>query len=85
MLAETANRNQISIKPNPASDFISVQTEQAPPIDYRIVTENGIVVRTGVLTKQHQTINIQKLGSGIYWLQLLTDEQHSQSISFVKE
>jgi|GEM_PF-1162862 len=85
MLTETANRNQILIKPNPASDFISVQTEQAPPIDYRIVTENGIVVRTGVLTEQQQTINIQKLGSGIYWLQLLTDEQHNQSISFVKE
>ena len=61
----------IQVYPNPNDGQLFVELEQyISIIDYSIVDLNGRIILSGVLSKQKSLIDIQKLKSGVYLIQV---------------
>ena len=64
---EDFSKNNIILSPNPASNFIHVQSDLN--LNFRILNEMGQMIKRGVV--DHKTINIEDLKTGIYFIELI--------------
>ena len=72
------------IFPNPATDFISLKTDKSIlPSTYRILNQSGNIVLTGTLMLENQGINISRLSSGLYILEI--EKEKIQSFKVIKK
>lgn len=62
-------KNQISIYPNPASDFIHIKSSSGP-FAYSLVNSLGITVDTGKLNSENEILNVSLLSAGLYFLRI---------------
>ena len=69
-----ASINTFSISPNPASDFVSFDLDEAyaKNADYRVYDLLGNQVMAGVLTGPHSRIDLHALQSGVYMVKCTT-------------
>ena len=85
--AEIQNLNQfhsIKVFPNPASDFISIESSFVNPnSSYTIFEQTGRKVLTGSLTNKTTLVDIKQLKQGIYFIQL--GNRNKQKIQLIKE
>ena len=85
--AEIQNLNQfhsIKVFPNPASDFISIESSFVRPnSSYTIFEQTGRKVLTGSLTNKTTLVDIKQLKQGIYFIQL--GNRNKQKIQLIKE
>ena len=59
---------EINIFPNPtSSDFVLTNCENA---EFQILDINGTIIKTGLITSNNQTINIDDFSSGCYFIKL---------------
>lgn len=70
----------LQVYPNPASDFITVVNSKYPNLSFQMHDISGKLVRKGFLHNTNNTISVQQLNQGIYFLQLL-DEDGGGSIA----
>ena len=64
-------KNNISVSPNPAKDFITISSSSNVVIDSAVITDiNGRIVKTSTSSQ----INISDLNSGVYFLKITTDQ-----------
>jgi hypothetical protein len=82
-ITEENNPMALSIFPNPASDFISVQTENTGSVVVNITDVSGRVVAQQVINQMVNRVDIRQLDKGIYFLNVTTDGKTSTS-RFVK-
>ncbi len=68
---------EISIYPNPANDFIIVNTPETESLNYSMVSATGAVVSSGVL--QNKKMDVSRFPRGVYFLQL--SEETGRSIT----
>ncbi len=68
---ETTSIN-ISIAPNPASDILNISNTEFAT-DYIITNYYGDIVANGTLSEGRNSININDLSSGMYFIQLSND------------
>ncbi|MDO9254392.1 MAG: T9SS type A sorting domain-containing protein [Bacteroidales bacterium] len=62
--------------PNPAADFIIIKTELSHlPTKYKIIDQDGNIAQIGELTTKNQVINISKLSSGVFIVQIGNEMQ----------
>ena len=75
--------NNILVFPNPAQDFINIETTLNTEIEKVIVTD---ISGKTILEQNQKTnqVNIQNLSKGIYLLQILSEDKKWQS-KFLKE
>lgn len=74
----------ISIYPNPAKDFVTVNLKnRTTDTQYQIINAIGQTVLSGTLRQENSTINTNELAHGIYFIQI--DGQEKQSYKFIKE
>ncbi len=78
---ETQAINNMTVFPNPATDFINFKTNRIDlPSNYRIFNQSGQTVIAGKLTIKNQTINISGLSSGVYILKFNDDKMQSYKV-----
>jgi hypothetical protein len=58
----------LSAYPNPATDHVIVTSEKEEPQSFELFSANGKLVQTGELTHGNNTISLNKLENGIYFL-----------------
>lgn len=73
------NRNNISIYPNPSSDFIIVKHIDNT-VNYQVIDLRGVIVRKGRINQSDNRINLTGLTSGLY---LVKVDDH-QSVKILK-
>ena len=73
-VSETTANDQISLYPNPASDFINInfgtQTKQTSTLKIFTNTGQQIVSKTIAPNTNHVEINVANLSTGFYFLQI---------------
>jgi hypothetical protein len=77
----------LEIYPNPASSVLRVTNTRYPNLVYNLYTATGQRVMGGSLSNTDNTINIESVVKGIYFLQLIdgnTNEQITKKISVDK-
>lgn len=84
-IIDNSEFNSVSIAPNPAQGFIDIQNVDEQKFNrYKIYSSNGKLITESRLTDHR--INIEKLGSGAYIIQLINKENQLQSTTkFIKE
>ena len=75
--------SQVSVYPNPASNYLTISTDEQN-ITFRIYSLTGKVMQEGDLVKGLNTVNIETLTSGIYIVNVISNQSVS-SIKFIKE
>jgi hypothetical protein len=77
---------QVSLFPNPATKFITVESNEANVIGQTIKIFNayGAVVYSQLLTAQKTSITIQQLHTGVYFMKI-GDGKAGKTISFLKK
>ncbi|MEL6592248.1 MAG: T9SS type A sorting domain-containing protein, partial [Bacteroidota bacterium] len=79
----TPSEAQLSIYPNPAKDQLYVSVRSASiPQSYRIIDNQGQVVKTGKSKGERWMIKLDKLAAGMYLIeiQLQNGEQHRKKV-----
>jgi hypothetical protein len=71
---------QIQVYPNPAVNYLALQSELSPDAEYSIVTTSGNIIERG---KVAGTINVSALASGLYVL-VVQDYAGIRSTKFYK-
>ena len=68
-------QNKIEIYPNPASDqlFIDTKSEGQVKLQIRFLNVNGGIIYDKVVSEYHNTIDISMIPSGLYLIQVMTD------------
>ena len=72
----------ISIYPNPTSDFITIKTAENSNVNYEIIDMMGKKLNFGSF-QFSTTIDITNLTNGIYYVQLKTDKEIFKAEKFV--
>ncbi len=74
----------MNIYPNPASQFINIQTTNSEIYDIKIMNLSGQIVNHIQGNGNKFSINVENLPAGLYFMNIQSPKQ-SQSIKFVKE
>jgi len=74
---------KFNVYPNPASDYLVIEGIAYKKLNFLIYNIMGQSVKTGKLENNTSKINITNLNSGIYFIQLKT-EDNSKTIKFIK-
>jgi hypothetical protein len=85
----TINENEfIRIYPNPTSDLINIELSNIMHSDIELelfdITGRKIIARKSIKSQKH-VMDISKLSSGIYLLNVLTDAVVIKSVKIIKE
>ena len=66
----------VSVYPNPAQDFIQVETKSNDlnTASYKLMNQSGIEVLNGDVNSSSFSIDITQLSSGIYYLNLIGND-----------
>ena len=73
----------VNLYPNPATNFIQIQTKAVEKFTYKIISSNGQILQEGNNFKTN-TIGISNLSSGLYTIVLQNDKRKFISTRFSK-
>jgi hypothetical protein len=77
-VTDTQTRNDFSIFPVLANDFITLKTDDGLlPVNYFFTNQSGQIVLTGILTKENPIISISDLSVGVYILNIGAENKKS--------
>jgi hypothetical protein len=80
---ELNNQLTVSLYPNPVSDRITIYASLQGTLHYSIYEVTGKVIRNGVLSASKNSVDVQTLSPGTYFLRI-TDKDHSVNNLFIK-
>lgn len=78
------SEEEIKVFPNPVSTLLKIYKTFSTPIKYRLFDVSGRIISEDIWASDNNTLNVQYLTSGIYFLKLSTDRQ-SQTYKVIKE
>lgn len=78
-----SNRPMLELFPNPAKDFIDINTHSLETFNYKILSLYGTCMASGRFRKENR-IDLSALPKGLYYLSLFGDKTQHQ-LKFVKE
>lgn len=79
------NKNVINIYPNPGKNSVNIQTGNFTNVKIQLVDMTGKIKIDQKLTANNNTIDIKNLATGIYVINIIENNQLTQTIKFVKE
>ncbi|MBY8962129.1 T9SS type A sorting domain-containing protein [Flavobacterium sp. D11R37] len=77
-------KERISLYPNPANDKINIALANTGITKYTIADTNGRTITTGQLTEDINSIDIQNLENGVYFIKL-NNADSDTNLKFIKE
>ena len=70
-----AQEPDIKVYPNPARDYISIETAQnVSDIKYQIINSNGQILKSGILSTNNEQIDLNNFIDGFYILRFLSNK-----------
>ena len=72
---EVFSTTEFSVFPNPAINQLNIQTNYQKPFNYTIYNSIGQLLQTGILKPNGNAIFLDRLIEGIYYIELLTDDE----------
>src|SRR5690606_27035797 len=80
------NKSIIKLKKNPVKNQLEIVVQNASfnQISYTIYAVDGKVISSGK-TLENNTINLNNLNQGLYFIKMLTDDNQTQTLKFIKE
>ena len=84
---EEAELATISVYPNPTTDYINIKIEgnSSSNWDVKVLDMNGRIVRNTAFNGNAYNMNISEFATGIYTLQLVSDNGDIQNIRIIKK
>ncbi|NLA25136.1 MAG: T9SS type A sorting domain-containing protein, partial [Bacteroidales bacterium] len=82
---EIASNPEISIYPNPASEYLNIELNQYLSDEVQIYDISGKLLISKAINSNHTQINIADLEQGMYILNVLKSDRKILSLRFVKE
>ncbi|NLA25320.1 MAG: T9SS type A sorting domain-containing protein, partial [Bacteroidales bacterium] len=82
---EILSNNEISIYPNPASEYLNIELNQYLSDEVQIYDISGKLLISKAINSNHTQINIADLEQGMYILNVLKSDRKISSLRFVKE
>lgn len=75
-VAELNNQSQLTLYPNPATDFVRVDLKQTinGPVSYRLISPQGRLVDSNTVFKDSFSINTESFATGVYVLLVETED-----------
>ena len=77
--------NSISIYPNPAQDFLTVQIAQPGHFTMQIYNVQGQLVGTAITEESTCQLNISNYPGGCYFIKIFEKENYCKTIKFIKQ
>lgn len=74
--------DELQVYPNPVSEILTIISGTTAPLGYKIITWNGVVVRSGLIEGGSATIDITDFSSGLY--QIVTEGEQSRTVRIIK-
>jgi hypothetical protein len=82
---EINDLGNVSVYPNPASDFLQVQLSKPIHVSWSVLSSDGRMILTGNVNASQIEIPTQSLAKGAYVLQLTAPSYKITRLRFVKE
>jgi hypothetical protein len=83
---ESIRENEnVLVYPNPAVSELTISLKNSSYSTYAISDVLGKVVLKGTLNSSHESISVDQLQKGIYFLLLTNSSNHTEAIRFVKD
>ena len=78
---------QVKIYPNPANNTLFIELDKIPhtSVQYTISSVLGELIQTGYFNGQKQSIDISALSNGIYFINIMIENQSKTVRKFVKQ
>ncbi len=80
---ETQNSFEVNIYPNPASNYIKINGLSDNDANVKIFSETGQLVVSQHIDNERNTVNVNDLTSGLYYVQIV-QESKTSSYKFIK-
>ncbi len=74
---EDLEQLKIKIYPNPANDYLFIESKTIEKLYYKLYDEQGIVVKSG---KSNGVITVKDISSGHYWIKFISAKNNQQLI-----
>ncbi len=85
-LESIAEHIEVSLQPNPATDYIQINVENLPSGAYMNIVDNaGRTVSTQALSSNNTKVDVSQYVSGTYFYELLLNQKTLKSGQFIKE
>jgi len=81
---EESSNYGVNIFPNPSSELINVEFSSDQFSSYHLIDPRGRTILKGVIDKELLKLNINKLSTGVYTLEIIGDKQHVKKRVIVK-
>ncbi|NLA24560.1 MAG: T9SS type A sorting domain-containing protein, partial [Bacteroidales bacterium] len=82
---EIASNPEISVYPNPATEYLNIELNQHLSDEVQIYDISGKLLISKVINSNHTQINIADLEQGMYILNVLKSDRKIASLRFVKK
>jgi len=82
---DIANNIKISIFPNPTSNILNINTEGALPLQLKVLTISGIIVKSCTLKESDSRIDFADMTSGMYVIKITNLNGVVNSYSIIKQ
>lgn len=69
----------LSVYPNPASDYLQLETDYEQPIQFHLVDLSGKLINAGVWSQRH-AVDVRDLSAGPYALYFIAKERMVKSV-----
>jgi len=79
-----SNIYKVSIYPNPASDFVTIETDLELPYTMKIISTEGKIINTQKVTSKKEKFDISKLAKGNYIIEITSKGRTVHSKLIVK-
>lgn len=67
------NNQEVNIWPNPVSGILNIENVSKGS-QFRIMNVSGALVQSGSIQDEHESINLQQLNNGLYFIEFLNEE-----------
>lgn len=81
----TADNKEISIYPNPVSDFITINNDKAEALNVKIFNATGSLVNNFQVDQKNAVVSLAHLQSGMYFYQVENNGSIVKAKNFIKK
>lgn len=83
-LTDFAPKYEVTIFPNPSSEYLTIQTNSFENVSYSLHDAQGKIVLEGILTNPQTLIKVNQLANGNYTLSLSKEKLLLKTMQLVK-